>query len=62
MGDPIFTNIIMLGALVGADVVPIDRDTMAATLADRFKGPVLERNYQALDAGIALVKEAEAKL
>jgi len=62
MGDPIFTNIIMLGALVGADVVPVDRDTMAGTLADRFKGAVLERNYAALDAGIDLVKQAAAKL
>lgn len=60
MGDPIFTNIIMLGALVGADVVPIERDVMAATLADRFKGSILERNYEALDAGIALVKDAQA--
>jgi len=62
MGDPIFTNIIMLGALIGADVVPIDRDAMAATLADRFSGAVLERNCEALDAGIALVQETDAAL
>lgn len=62
MGDPIFTNMIVLGALVGADVVPIERDAMAATFADRFKGALLERNYEALDAGIALVKEAAATL
>lgn len=58
LGDPIFTNIIMIGSLVGADVVPIDRETMAAVLAERFKGAALESNYVALDAGIDLVKKA----
>ena len=60
LGDPIFTNIIMIGSLIGADVVPIDRETMAAVLAERFKGAALESNYVALDAGIALVKKAMA--
>ena len=58
LGDPIFTNIIMIGSLIGADVVPIDRETMAAILAERFKGAALESNYVALDAGIDLVKKA----
>jgi len=56
LGDPIFTNIVMIGSLIGADVVPIDRETMAAMLAERFKGAALKSNYVALDAGIALVK------
>ena len=56
LGDPIFTNIIMIGSLIGADVVPIDRETMAAMLAERFKGAALKSNYVALDAGIALVQ------
>ncbi|MCK9355672.1 MAG: indolepyruvate oxidoreductase subunit beta [Dehalococcoidia bacterium] len=58
MGDPIFTNIVMLGVLVGADVAPLERKDMADVLADRFKGTVLERNLAALDRGIALAREA----
>jgi len=56
LGDPIYTNIIMLGALLGADVVPLDRDAMVEVLADRFKGPALERNKVALDKGFDLVQ------
>jgi len=58
MGDPIFTNIVMLGVLVGADVAPLERKDMADVLADRFKGTVLERNLAALDSGIKLAREA----
>lgn len=56
MGDPIFTNIVMLGVLVGADVAPLERKDMADVLGDRFKGPVLERNLEALDRGIELAR------
>jgi len=58
MGDPIFTNIVMLGVLVGADVAPLERKDMADVLAERFKGTVLERNLAALDRGIELAREA----
>jgi len=58
MGDPIFTNIIMLGVLVGADVVPLERQDMADVLAERFKGTVLDRNLSALDKGIELASTA----
>ncbi len=58
MGDPIFTNIIMLGVLVGANVVPLERQDLAGVLAERFKGSVLERNLVALDRGIELASAA----
>jgi len=55
MGNPIFTNIIMIGALIGADVLPLDRESITAVLADRFHGAVLETNIKAMDKGIELV-------
>jgi len=48
----------MLGVLVGADVAPLERQDMADVLTERFKGPVLERNLEALDRGIGLVRAA----
>ena len=55
MGNPIFTNIIMIGALIGADVLPLDRESITTVLADRFHGAVLETNIKAMDKGIELV-------
>jgi len=55
MGNTIFTNIIMVGALMGADVLPLDRESITAVLADRFHGAVLETNIKAMDKGIELV-------
>jgi len=55
MGNTIFTNIIMVGALMGADVLPLDRESMIAALSDRFHGAVLETNIKAMDKGIELV-------
>ena len=55
MGGAIFTNVIMIGALIGAEVLPLDRESMAAQLADRFHGTVLENDIKAVDKGIELV-------
>ncbi|MBN1153177.1 MAG: indolepyruvate oxidoreductase subunit beta [Dehalococcoidia bacterium] len=57
MGDPIFTNIVMLGVLVAADVVPLERQDMVDVLADRFRDKVLQQNVDALDRGIGLLTE-----
>jgi len=55
MGGAIFTNVIMVGALIGADVLPLDRESITAVLADRFHGTVLENDIKAVDKGIELV-------
>lgn len=57
MGDRILTNIIMIGTLIGADVLPVDRESMVAVLAERFHGAVLDTNIKALDKGIELVSQ-----
>ena len=57
MGSSIFTNIIMLGALIGADLLPVDKESIVEVLADRFHGAVLDNNIKALDKGIELVRQ-----
>lgn len=59
MGNPIFTNIIMIGALVGVDLLPVDRESMVAVLAERFHGAVLDNNVKALDKGVELVRHSK---
>ena len=57
MGDRIFTNIIMIGSLIGADLLPLDRESIAEVLAERFRGATLDNNIKALDKGIELVSQ-----
>ena len=57
MGGSIFTNIIMLGTLIGADLLPVDKESIAEELAERFHGAVLDNNIKALDKGIELVRQ-----
>jgi len=57
MGSSIYTNIIMIGALIGADLLPLDRESIVQVLADRFHGAVLDNNTKALDKGIELVRQ-----
>ena len=57
MGDRIFTNIIMIGCLIGADLLPLDKESMVEVLAERFRGAVLDNNVKALDKGIELVRQ-----
>ena len=57
MGGSIFTNIVMLGTLIGADLLPVDRESIAEQLAERFHGAVLDNNVEALDRGIQLVRQ-----
>jgi len=57
MGSSIFTNVILLGALIGLDLLPLDKESMVVVLAERFHGAVLDSNIKALDKGIELVKQ-----
>ena len=58
MGQPILTNIILLGALVGAAILPIDKEDMMPILRERFPGKILEINIQAFEKGMAMIAEA----
>lgn len=57
MGSSIFTNIIMIGALIGADLLPVDKESIVQVLSERFHGAVLDNNIKALDKGIELVRQ-----
>ena len=54
MGDPMYANIILLGALMGADVLPVGREAMLAVLRERFTDAVYNRNIEAFDKGMEL--------
>lgn len=58
MGNPIYTNVILLGSLVGADVLPISRETMIPILEERFPGKLLDTNIKAFDKGMELIAVA----
>ena len=54
MGDPLYANIILLGSLVGADLLPISRETMIPILEERFPGSLFDSNIKAFNRGIDL--------
>ncbi|UCF72661.1 MAG: indolepyruvate oxidoreductase subunit beta [Deltaproteobacteria bacterium] len=58
MGNPIYTNIILLGSLVGANVLPITKETMMPILKERFPGKLLEENIKAFGKGMELIAKA----
>ena len=58
MGNPIYTNVILLGSLVGANVLPISKETMMPILKERFPGKLLEANIKAFHKGMELIAKA----
>jgi indolepyruvate ferredoxin oxidoreductase beta subunit len=58
MGDPLYANIILLGSLVGADLLPMSRETMIPILKERFSGRLFTSNIKAFNRGIDLGLEA----
>jgi len=57
MGDPIFANVIMLGALCAMDVLPINRQGFELVIKDLLPARTLEENMKAFDRGRAQVRE-----
>jgi len=55
LGDAIFANIIMLGALHGMHILPLERADFAQTIAERVKKDKVAINMQAFDIGAALI-------
>jgi indolepyruvate ferredoxin oxidoreductase beta subunit len=58
MGNPIFTNVILLGTLVGSGFLPIDEELMRPILEERFPGKLLEPNIKAFKKGMELISQA----
>ena len=58
MGNPIYSNIILLGSLVGTEVLPISKETMMPILEERFSGRLLDPNIKAFNKGMELIANA----
>jgi indolepyruvate ferredoxin oxidoreductase beta subunit len=56
LGNPIMANVILVGALVGSGLLPLDRKSMEPLLQERFP-KALEINMKAFDKGIELMKQ-----
>ncbi len=57
MGDPIFSNIVMLGALCAIDVLPINREGFESAIKDLLPSGRLDENMKAFDKGREVVQE-----
>lgn len=60
LGDPIVTNIVMMGALIGAKQFPLDIEDVEAEIRDNFPPGVTELNLKALKKGVDAIKAAVA--
>jgi len=57
MGDPIFSNIVMLGALCAIEVLPINRQGFKLVIKDLLSSAMTDKNMQAFDKGKEVVQE-----
>jgi indolepyruvate ferredoxin oxidoreductase beta subunit len=57
MGDPIFSNIVMLGALCAIEVLPINREGFELVIRDLLTSRPLDENMKAFDRGREVVQE-----
>lgn len=54
LGNPILSNVILVGALIGSGRLPLDRESIEPVLKERFPR-AFELNMKAFDRGIELV-------
>jgi len=57
MGNPIYGNIIMLGALAGTGAIPMSREDFEEVIQESFPEDKLDMNLKAYDLGAELVKQ-----
>ncbi len=57
MGDPIFANIVMLGALCAAEVLPIHRQGFELVITDLLPSRTMDENMKGFDRGREVVQE-----
>jgi indolepyruvate ferredoxin oxidoreductase beta subunit len=57
MGDPIFANIVMLGALCATEVLPIQRQGFERVITNLLPSRTLDENLKAFDRGGKVVQE-----
>ncbi len=59
LGPPILANIVMMGALVGSGLMPLDAEPFEAELRESLQPDRLTMNLEAFHRGIALVPSSE---
>jgi indolepyruvate ferredoxin oxidoreductase beta subunit len=55
LGNPLLTNIVMTGALLGTRLLPLDKNKILHRLTLTFKGEKQELNLKAFELGFAAV-------
>ena len=53
-GNPLSLNMVMLGALIGSRVIPLEEDILKETISKTTKQAFVESNLQAFDFGFAV--------
>ncbi|ACN16427.1 IorB3 [Desulforapulum autotrophicum HRM2] len=61
IGDPIFANIIMAGALAATGELPLDRQVFEQTLKSKFTPDKVKLNLTAFDQGHAMINNYQTK-
>ncbi len=56
-GNPLSLNMVMLGALIGSKVIPLNEDILKQTIAKTTKQTFLESNLKAFDFGVAAARK-----
>jgi len=56
MGNPIFANVILIGALIGSGVLPLEQKSLEPVLRETFPKEV-EANMAAFHKGVELVRQ-----
>ena len=56
-GNPLSLNMVMLGALIGSKIIPLDEDILKQTIAKTTKQTFLESNLKAFDLGAAAARK-----
>ena len=55
MGNPIFGNIMMIGAAAGIGALPLDREDFEAVISETFSSDKLALNLKAFEMGFGMV-------
>jgi len=58
LGNPIMANVILVGALVGSGLLPLEKKSLEPVLQERFPR-AFEANMAAFDKGVELVKQEQ---
>ncbi len=56
-GNPLSLNMVMLGALIGSKVIPLNEDILKQTIAKTTKQTFLESNLKAFGFGVAAARK-----